>query len=120
MSFKVDIEKLFDVSPANLLECLKSSRKPEWEEDWLWYQGMCKVPQVGCMTTRDASLAMDIANVPGVPVAEEAEASGDTVLKRSATTVASHSALACAAAWRSSRRCLREARLASRVVIQPT
>ena len=57
MSFKADIEKLFDVSPANLLERLKSSRKPEWEEDWLWYQGMCKVPQVGCMTTRDASLA---------------------------------------------------------------
>ena len=56
LSFKLGLEKLFDISPTDLYQRLKSSRAPYWEEDWLWYQGMCQIPQKGCMTTRDASL----------------------------------------------------------------
>lgn len=48
--------ELFDISPTNLYELLKSSRNPDWYEDWLFYQGMLKDSQEGSMLGREKAL----------------------------------------------------------------
>ncbi len=55
-SYMSSLDKLFDISPADLYHKLKTSGNPEWIEDWMFYEGQCSVPQAGSMAGRDKLL----------------------------------------------------------------
>jgi hypothetical protein len=55
-TFILSLDKLFDVSHADLHHMLFTSSNPAWQEDWQCYQQQSQVPQVGSMGGRDKLL----------------------------------------------------------------
>ena len=78
--FRSHLNKLFDVAPSDLYQRLNASHRTNlhWEEDWEWYQGMLKIPQVGCMTSRDVSLANRVQRILDREAAIKERATADT------------------------------------------
>ena len=55
-TYQAYLDELCDISPTNVFDLMRSSKKPTWKEDFDFLQGQKKVPQVGHMEGVDKSL----------------------------------------------------------------